>query len=111
MNRFALPARIAATLVLAAVAGCNYQGRIQPYADQVASRYVGEPAALALKNLGPPLHEHPYADMRAYIWQTGEDGTPGGNCRLKLVADRAGTIVDYTIAGTPLGCGRLLGTT
>jgi hypothetical protein len=54
------------------------------------------------------MHEERIADLRAYVWSTGVPNEPGGNCRLRLVADPGGTVVDYTIEGTPLGCGRIL---
>lgn len=49
------------------------------------------------------------ADLRAYTWETGREGELGGNCRLTLMADPRGIVVDYAIEGTPLGCRRLLG--
>ena len=90
--------------------GCAY-GRVQSYADQVQARFVGEPAARALNELGAPSRERPFADMRSYVWETGQYGALGGSCRLELVADRSGLIVDYTINGTPLGCRRLMNLT
>jgi hypothetical protein len=103
--------RRASALALAAAAagllGCAH-GRIQEYANQVETRFMGAPAAQALKELGPPKREQANADLRSYFWETGEIGEPGGNCRLRLVADPRGTVVDYTIDGTPLGCHRIL---
>jgi hypothetical protein len=83
-------------------------GRILDHANRVESRYLGEPATLALGELGPPREERRIADLQSYVWETGRDGALGGNCRLQLVADPRGTIVDYAISGTPLGCRRLL---
>ena len=90
--------------------GCAY-GRVQGFGDQVQARFIGEPTARALNELGAPSHEYPFADLRSYVWETGQYGALGGNCRLSLVADRSGVIVDYTISGTPLGCRRLLNLT
>jgi hypothetical protein len=91
----------------ALLAGCAY-GRIQGSADQVEQRFLGEPATRALNELGVPSREYRVADLRSYVWETGEYGQRGGNCSLTLVADPRGVIVDYTISGTPLGCNRLL---
>ena len=96
---------LAAVVVM--IGGCAH-GRIQEYADRVEARYIGEPAARAVNELGAPVQDRPAADLRTYIWETGSPGTLGGNCRLVLVADRQGTVVDYAIYGTPLGCRRLL---
>jgi hypothetical protein len=101
------PALITATAAVALLAGCA-NGRIQAYADQVESRFLGEPAARALNELGPPSQVRRVADLRSYVWETGQAGAVGGDCRLLLVADPRGVIVDYTINGTPLGCRRLL---
>jgi hypothetical protein len=81
--------------------------RIQAYANQVESRFMGAPAAEALKALGPPAREQRVADLRSYYWETGRVGEPGGNCQLRLVADPRGMVVDYTLDGTPLGCQRI----
>jgi hypothetical protein len=91
----------------ALLAGCAY-GRIQGSADQVEQRFLGEPAARALNELGVTSREYRVADLRSYVWETGKYGERGGNCSLTLVADPRGVIVDYTISGTPLGCDRLL---
>jgi hypothetical protein len=96
-----------ALAVAAGLLGCAH-GRIQEYADQVETRFMGAPAAQALKELGPPTREQTNADLRSYFWETGQIGEPGGDCRLRLVADPRGTVVDYTIDGTPLGCRRIL---
>lgn len=101
------PALITVTAAVALLAGCA-NGRIQTYADQVESRFLGEPAARALNELGPPREDRRVADLRSYVWETGQAGALGGACRLLLVADPRGVIVDYTISGTPLGCRRLL---
>lgn len=97
----------AIAVVAASVAGCTH-GRIQDYADRVGTRYIGEPVTLALNELGKPKREYPTADLRTYVWETGAEGALGGNCRLSMVSDRRGVIVDYAINGTPLGCHRLL---
>jgi hypothetical protein len=100
-------ALITATATVALLAGCA-SGRILGYANHVESRYLGEPAARALSELGAPRDDRRVADLRNYVWTTGQDGALGGTCRLQLVADPRGVIVDYTISGTPLGCRRLL---
>jgi hypothetical protein len=108
MNSIRSWSRLAALAgVAVALAGCVH-GRVQSYADQVEARFMGEPAARALQELGAPKYESRIADLRAYVWQTGVHNEPGGNCRLQLVADPSGKVVDYTIEGTPLGCGRIL---
>jgi hypothetical protein len=93
--------------VVAHLAGCT-NARIWDYAGQVESRFLGEPAARALNELGPPRQEGRIADLRSYVWETGQPGALGGTCRLLLVADPRGVIVDYSLNGTPLGCRRLL---
>ena len=103
-SRLALLTAVATVTLLA---GCA-PARIQEYANQVEARYLGEPAARALKELGAPRQEWRVADLQNYAWETGESGALGGNCRLQLVADPRGVIVDYAISGTPLGCRRLL---
>ena len=60
----------------ALLAGCAY-GRIQGYADQVEQRFLGESAARALNELGVPSREYRVADLRSYVWQTGEYGQRG----------------------------------
>lgn len=100
-------ALLAAVCSVAVLAGCAY-GRVQEHANQVEARYLGEPAARALSELGPPSQQRRVADLQSYVWETGQDRALGGACRLLLVADPGGTIVDYTISGTPLGCRRLL---
>lgn len=99
-----------ALLAAAAFLGGCVNPRIQDSATQVETRFMGEPASRALNELGPPRWESPMADLRSYVWQTGQDGARvlGGFCRLQLVADPRGKVVDYTIDGTPLGCDRLL---
>ncbi|HSD53904.1 MAG TPA: hypothetical protein VLC47_07040 [Burkholderiales bacterium] len=101
------PALIGLAGLVVLLAGCTY-GRVQDYADQVQARFLGEPATRALTELGAPRSERRVADLRSYVWETGEYGMRGGNCRLLLVADPRGVIVDYTISGTPLGCRRLM---
>lgn len=91
----------------AVLAGCAH-GRIQSYADQVDTRFMGQPASKALQELGTPKYEHAIADLRTFVWQTGAHNELGGSCRLQLVADPSGKVVDYAIEGTPLGCGRIL---
>jgi hypothetical protein len=98
---------IALTSLVALLAGCYY-GRIQDSADLVEMRFLGQPAASALNELGAPSREHRVADLRSYTWETGEYGRRGGNCTLTLIADPRGTVVDYNMRGTPLGCHRLL---
>jgi hypothetical protein len=93
--------------MVALLAGCMY-GRVQDFAEQVESRYLGAPVARALGELGLPNHDYPIADLHSYVWETGRQSSLGGNCTLSLVADRRGTVVDYDISGTPLGCRRLL---
>jgi hypothetical protein len=107
--------RPAARVLLTILAASAFLGgcvgpRVMPYANEVKTRYLGEPATRALKELGPPRWESPVADLRSYVWQTGQAGAGalGGYCRLQLVADPRGTVVDYAIDGTPLGCSRLL---
>jgi hypothetical protein len=99
-----------ALLAAAALLGGCVNARILSYADEVQARYVGEPATRALSELGPPRWESRIADLRSYVWQTGQEGAGalGGFCRLQLVADPHGKVVDYAIDGTPLGCGRLI---
>lgn len=100
-------ALIAAAAAVVLLAGCA-SGRVQDYANQVESRYLGEPAARALSELGAPHQDRRVADLRNYVWETGQTGALGGTCRLLLVADPRGVIVDYALNGTPLGCRRLL---
>ncbi len=106
-----MPIRVRRTILavagVALMGGCAH-GRIQSYADQVESRFMGEPATRAVQELGMPSYEQPLADLRTYVWQTGVPNDLGGNCRLKLIADPSGKVVDYAIEGTPLGCGRIL---
>lgn len=97
---------VGATLAL--LAACGHHGRIQDHAIAVQTRYLGQPAAQAIADLGAPRVTEPRADLRSHFWETGVDGRPGGNCLLELVADARGVIVDYTLRGTPLGCERLL---
>lgn len=99
-----LLAPLAAAALLAGCVG----PRVLPYANEVETRYLGEPATRALNELGPPRSESRRADLQSYVWQTGQAGALGGYCRLQLVADPRGKVVDYAIDGTPLGCGRLL---
>lgn len=101
-----LLAPLAAAALLAGCVG----PRVLPYANEVETRYLGEPATRALNELGPPRSESRLADLRSYVWQTGQasPGALGGYCRLQLVADPGGKVVDYVIDGTPLGCSRLL---
>jgi hypothetical protein len=101
------PRLVALAGIATALGGCVH-GRVQDYADQVQTRFMGEPAKRAVQELGMPKYERNIADLRAYVWETGVHGEPGGNCRLQLVADPSGTVVDYAIEGTPLGCGRIL---
>jgi hypothetical protein len=101
-SRFAALAGAAAVL-----AGCVH-GRVQSYADQVETRFMGGPATRAVQELGTPKYDYQIADLRAYVWQTGARNELGGYCRLELVADPSGTVVDYAIEGTPLGCSRTL---
>lgn len=107
--------RPAARVLLAILAAAAFLGgcvgpRVLPYANEVESRYLGEPSTRALNELGPPRWESRVADLRSYVWQTGQAGAGalGGYCRLQLVADPRGKVVDYAIDGTPLGCSRLL---
>jgi hypothetical protein len=97
-------AALAASVVLP---GCT-AGRVYPQAHEVERRFMGAPATEALKALGPPTREQQVADLRSYWWETGQAGELGGTCRLRLVADPRGTVVDYSIDGTPLGCDRIL---
>lgn len=101
------PRLVALAGLAALLAGCAH-GRVQAYADQVEARFMGGPATRAVQELGVPKYERNIADLRAYVWETGLNNEPGGNCRLQLVADPSGKVVDYTIEGTPLGCGRIL---
>jgi hypothetical protein len=104
MFRFARPAALA--LAVVALAGC-VNARIHNHAQYVELRYLGAPATQALQELGP-ARDRPVADLRSYSWETGREGEMGGNCRLTLMADPNGIVVDYDIEGTPLGCSRLL---
>jgi hypothetical protein len=98
----------AAGLACVALAtGCTNL-RIHSHAQDVEQRFLGAPATQALQALGP-TRDRPVADLRAYTWETGRPTELGGNCRLTLVADPRGIVVDYVIEGTPLGCERLLG--
>lgn len=99
--------RLPALVVAAALLGACVNARIDSYATYVESRYLGAPASQALTELGP-ARDRPVADLRSYVWETGREGERGGNCRLTLVADPRGIVVDYGIEGTPLGCQRLL---
>jgi hypothetical protein len=101
-----LPAILAAAALLV---GC-VNPRIHDSVTQIEARFLGEPATRALNELGPPRWESRIADLRSYVWETGQAGAGalGGFCRLQLVADPRGKVVDYAIDGTPLGCGRLL---
>ena len=108
MNPIRTWSRLAALAgAVAVLAGCAH-GRVQSYADEVETRFLGGPATRALQELGTPKYEQQIADLRTYIWQTGVPNELGGSCKLQLVADPSGKVVDYSIEGTPLGCGRIL---
>jgi len=93
----------------AALAGCHpFYGRVQDVSHRVEAQYLGAPVARALGDLGLPSREWSIADLHSYTWETGKQGALGGNCTLRLVTDRSGTVVDFNLNGTPLGCNRLV---
>lgn len=104
------PLRPAVLAVAAAVAllGCTGQ-RLNQLSNQASARFLNQPLAQAVNELGAPQRQRPIADLREYTWSTGVPGDRGGDCTLSLIADRRGVVVDYRMDGTPLGCDRLLG--
>jgi hypothetical protein len=96
-------------LVLPFAAACSTGVALQEMQQRVDERFVGKPIGQALTELGPPVRERPINDLRSYAWDTGWVGEPGGECLLRLVADRKGIVVDYRLDGTVRGCRRLVG--
>jgi hypothetical protein len=94
--------------VVALLAGCTGK-QLQELGDQAAAAYVNAPISKAMTELGAPRYQRPINDLREYTWTTGVRNNRGGDCTLALIADRRGTVVDYSMDGTPLGCNRLLG--
>jgi hypothetical protein len=93
------------------LAGCSTGERLRDLGYDAEARYLHTPVASAVHDLGPPQRSRPLADLREYTWTTGVQGAPGGDCTLRLIADKRGVVVDYRMDGTPLGCSRLLAKT
>jgi len=102
-------ALLATAAIVALLAACSTGERLYHLRSDVASRYMHAPVSQAMQALGQPDRERPVADLREYTWTTGVYNMPGGDCRLALIADRRGVVVDYRMEGTPRGCSRLLG--
>jgi len=100
---------LATAAIITLLAACSTGERLYQLRSDVAERYMNAPVAQAMQELGPPNRERPLADLREYTWTTGVYNRPGGDCRLALIADRRGVVVDYRMEGTPRGCSRLLG--
>ena len=100
---------LATAAIVALLAGCSTGERLYGLSRDVAERYMYAPVSQAMQELGQPNRVRPLADLREYTWTTGVYNMPGGDCRLALIADRRGVVVDYRMEGTPRGCGRLLG--
>ena len=95
-------------LTAAAVAGCTGK-QLQDLGGQAATTYVNAPITKAMNELGAPRYQRPINDLREYTWTTGVYYEQrGGYCVLALIADRRGTVIDYRMDGTPMGCDRLL---
>ncbi len=104
------PNAILALAAAAALAGCTGK-QLQELGDQAAAQYVNAPISKAMTELGAPRYQRPINDLREYTWTTGVRNDRGGDCTLALIADRRGTVVDYRMDGTPMGCNRLLAKT
>jgi len=100
---------LATAAILVLLAACSTGERLYQLRTDVAEKYMNAPVAQAMQELGPPNRERPLADLREYTWTTGVYNRPGGDCRLALISDRRGVVVDYRMEGTPRGCSRLLG--
>jgi hypothetical protein len=94
--------------IVGLLAGCTGK-QLQELGDQAAAKYLNQPVTQAMNELGAPRYQRPINDLREYTWTTGVRNNRGGDCTLALIADRRGTVVDYSMDGTPLGCNRLLG--
>jgi hypothetical protein len=104
------PTAILALAAAAALAGCTGK-QLQELGDRAAATYVNAPVTKAMNELGVPRYVRPINDLREYTWTTGVRNERGGDCTLALIADRRGTVVDYRMDGTPMGCDRLLART
>ena len=102
-------ALLAMAAIVALLAACSTGERLYQLRTDVAEKYMNTPVSQAIQELGQPDRQRPVADLREYTWTTGVYNMPGGDCRLALIADRRGVVVDYRMEGTPRGCSRLLG--
>ncbi len=100
--------KLAVPAMLVILAGCTGK-QLQELSDRAGAKYLNQPVSQAMNELGAPRYQRPIADLREYTWTTGVRNDRGGDCTLALIADRRGTVVDYRMDGTPLGCNRLLG--
>jgi len=105
-----LRVNLAVPAILVILAGCTGK-QLQELSDRAGARYLNTPVWQAMNELGPPQRQRPINDLREYTWTTGVRNDRGGDCTLALIADRRGTVVDYRMDGTPLGCNRLLAKT
>lgn len=93
------------------LAGCTGK-QLQDLGNEAAVRYVNAPISKAMNELGAPRYQRPINDLREYTWTTGVYYEPrGGYCVLALIADPRGTVIDYRMDGTPMGCNRFLART
>ena len=102
-------ALLAMAAIVALLAACSTGERLYQLRTDVAEKYMNTPVSQAIQELGQPNRQRPVNDLREYTWTTGVYNMPGGDCRLALIADRRGVVVDYRMEGTPRGCSRLLG--
>lgn len=109
LPRASRPAILAVAAVAALLAGCSTGKRLDQLSERAGARYLNQPVAQAMSELGAPQRQRPIADLREYTWTTGVPNDRGGDCALALIADRRGVVVDYRMDGTPLGCHRLIG--
>jgi len=99
--------KLAVPAILLALAGCTGK-QLQELSDRAGAKWLNKPVTEAMTELGAPQRQRPIADLREYTWTTGVRNERGGDCTLALIADRRGTVVDYRMDGTPLGCNRLI---
>ncbi|HLB17486.1 MAG TPA: hypothetical protein VJM14_21385 [Burkholderiales bacterium] len=99
--------KLAVPAILLALAGCTGK-QLQELSDRAGAKWLNKPVTEAMTELGAPQRQRPIADLREYTWTTGVRNERGGDCTLALIADRRGTVVDYRMDGTPLGCNRLV---
>ena len=98
---------LAVLTILVVLAGCTGK-QLQELSDRAGAKWLNKPVTEAMTELGAPQRQRPIADLREYTWTTGVRNERGGDCTLALIADRRGTVVDYRMDGTPLGCNRLV---